>query len=105
MPISQAAPPPIVDVSPGRHRRRVSRRAVPGASVLLVLEGLLPTLLLIAVVVATNLRFMSGGLNSFLGLRVTVKNVLLCLAFVGASIAILRACRVYDARAVRALRS
>ena len=72
-----------------------------GAPLLQAVEAVLPTLVLILVVVTVNLGAMPGGINSFLGIRVTVKNVLLCVGFIAASTAVLRTCGVYNARLVR----
>lgn len=85
-----------------RHRRQGgARRRVPGASLLHVVESALPAVVLALIIIAANLRVMPGGFNSFLSMRVTVKNVLLCVLFTGACAAILRACSVYDLRSVR----
>ena len=85
-----------------RHRRLAStRRIVPGAPLLQATESVLPTVVLALVIIAANLRVMPDGFNSFLSLRVTVKNVLLCVLYIGACSAILRAWGVYDVRRVR----
>jgi len=85
------------------HRRRSgwARRTVPGTPLLHLVESLLPTLLLALIIIAANLRVMPDGFDSFLSLRVTVKNVLLCVLFMGVCAAVLRVCGVYDLRNVR----
>ena len=84
-----------------RDRRAGPARTVSGASLLRAVESALPTLVLVLVVVTVNLGAMPGGIDSFLGIRVTVKNVLLCVGFIAACAAVLDGCRVYDARIVR----
>ena len=85
-----------------RHRRHgTGRRTIPGAPLIQAVESVLPTVVLALVIIAENLHVMSDGFNSFLSLRVTVKNVLLCVLFIGACASILRAWGVYDARSVR----
>jgi exopolysaccharide biosynthesis polyprenyl glycosylphosphotransferase len=73
---------------------------VPGARLLLALEATLPLLTLVAVLIITHLHEMPNGLDGFLSIRVTVKNLLLCAGFLAGWIAILRLCRVYERRAL-----
>lgn len=84
-----------------RVRRSTAPKHVAGAPLLRVVEALLPTLVLLVVVVAANLGTMPAGIDSFLQIRVTVKNVLLGIGLTAGCVAILNACGVYDARAVR----
>ena len=100
-PIFRSASAHAAAQSSRRDRRTVPARTVAGASLLLAVESVLPTLVLVLVVVTVNLRAMPGGIDSFLGIRVTVKNVLLCVGLIAACSAVLRACRVYDLRVVR----
>lgn len=86
-------------------RRLVPHRPVVGVRLLFAIEAALPILVLALVLVAVNLEGMPDGLNDFLSLRVTVKNVLLCVGFLGGWVAILWACRVYDRRYVRTRRA
>lgn len=74
--------------------------AIPGAKLLLPMEAALPTLAIVAVVLLSNRDAMPEGLDGFLALRVTVKNILLGPAFIAGCVFILRACRLYEFRAV-----
>jgi exopolysaccharide biosynthesis polyprenyl glycosylphosphotransferase len=96
----QEAPagPPL---SPNRSHSGAPVQLVAGAPLLFAMEAALPSLLLVTVLLTANLGAMPGGVESFLALRVTVKNVFLCLGFGAGCVAILLMCRVYDARAVR----
>lgn len=78
---------------------------VPGARALLAIEASLPIFILVTALVVTNLGAMPDGLDSFLSIRVTVKNVLLSAGSVAAWVAVLLACRVYDRRVLRSRRS
>lgn len=86
-------------------RRLVPARPVAGARLLFAIEAALPIAVLAVVLVVANLDGMPRGLNDFLSIRVTVKNVLLCAGFLAGWIALLWACRVYDHRHVRGRRS
>jgi exopolysaccharide biosynthesis polyprenyl glycosylphosphotransferase len=85
----------------GRHVHSSPVQAVAGARLLFAIEIALPVLILVAVLVLTNLGAMPDGLDGFLSLRVTVKNVLLCSGFVAGWTVILRVCGLYDRRRVR----
>lgn len=101
LPILQRASAAAAVRSHRADRRALPARAVAGAPLLIGIESVLPTLILVLVVVTVNLGAMPNGIDSFLGIRVTVKNVLLSVGLIAACTAVLRACRVYDARAVR----
>lgn len=82
----------------------VPTRLVMGAPLLFAIEAALPILVLAVVLVGANLDERPGGLNDFLSIRVTVKNVLLSAGFLAGWVALLWACRVYDGRHLRSRR-
>jgi exopolysaccharide biosynthesis polyprenyl glycosylphosphotransferase len=78
-----------------RTRRSAERRAVPGARFLLVLDCAIMLALLCAVLVASNLATMPQGVDDFLSVRVTLKNVLLTIAALASWGFIFRAIGLY----------
>jgi exopolysaccharide biosynthesis polyprenyl glycosylphosphotransferase len=110
--IESIAPHPAVPVSSApRPTRRAERRVVPvrrtaarpirAALALGIVEAFLPTVLLVGVMAGANVGAMPDQLGDFMELRVTVKNVMLCVAYIAACGAVFLACRLYEARAVR----
>jgi exopolysaccharide biosynthesis polyprenyl glycosylphosphotransferase len=78
-----------------RTRRSVERRSVPGARALMVLDCAMMLGLLCLVLVASNLATMPQGIDDFLSVRVTMKNVLLTIAALAAWAFIFRAIGFY----------
>jgi exopolysaccharide biosynthesis polyprenyl glycosylphosphotransferase len=83
------------DASPRMVRRKVPPRAIPFARALVLLEAVLPLAVLCAFVLMFNLREMPSGLNAFLAMRITVKNIVLGGAHVIVTGLALIACRAY----------
>jgi exopolysaccharide biosynthesis polyprenyl glycosylphosphotransferase len=78
---------------------------VPGAGQLAFCDSLAAVLAILAVLISLNLPAVSGGIESFLSARVTVKNVLLLIVLATVWPAIFRCFGLYTARSVRQLAS
>jgi exopolysaccharide biosynthesis polyprenyl glycosylphosphotransferase len=88
-----------IPAAPRRDRR--SAKPVPAAGALLLLEIAVPAAVLFSVLVISNASEMPDGLQSFLSMRVTMKNVLLFAMFEGVWALIFTVCGLYERAAVR----
>jgi hypothetical protein len=109
-PIQQPASPldPLSYEAPARPRRgqpTARRQPVRSATLLACLDGLAAVVAICLVLVFVNLSTLSGGLESFLSARITVKNLLLLIFLVTAWPIVFWLCGLYDAGRVRRRRS
>jgi exopolysaccharide biosynthesis polyprenyl glycosylphosphotransferase len=89
----------------GSRERSLPSRPIPGARLLFLLELALPAITLVSVLVISNVQAMPDGLDSFLSMRVTLKNVLLFALFEGAWGTIFALCGLYQRATLRRTRS
>ena len=94
IPIS--APPIRLRAPDARRQTRIR-----GAGLLACLDSLAAVVAILAVLISLNLPNMSGGVESFLSARISVKNVLLLIFLGTAWPALFHVFRLYDARRLR----
>jgi exopolysaccharide biosynthesis polyprenyl glycosylphosphotransferase len=78
-----------------------TRHCIAGATSLAVFEAVLALSAVVVVLILTNLAAMPDGLNSFLSIRITVRNVLLLLTLAAAWPLIFRIFGLYDAAVIQ----
>jgi exopolysaccharide biosynthesis polyprenyl glycosylphosphotransferase len=94
--------PMIASVPRKMHQRTIAdRRPITAGRLTAALETAIALAALAGVLIVTNLNAMPQGLDSFLSMRVTLRNVLLLAVLILGWPLILRVCGLYTAAAVR----
>jgi exopolysaccharide biosynthesis polyprenyl glycosylphosphotransferase len=100
---SQSFEPSLFVTHPNNPRRPAvaAVKRVPGSTLLAVAETAIALGAIGIVLIVANVAAMPDGLNSFLSIRVTVRNVLLLSAVATAWPAIFHLCGLYEAKVIR----
>jgi exopolysaccharide biosynthesis polyprenyl glycosylphosphotransferase len=85
----------------GHARTHADQQPLKGASILATIDCVIALLSLAAVVIASNRNAMPHGLDSFLSMRVTLKNLLLVMLVLGEWHLVFRALGLYTVGGVR----
>jgi exopolysaccharide biosynthesis polyprenyl glycosylphosphotransferase len=81
--------------------RSSTHRPIPAAGVVAIVDVLIVLSAFLAMIIGINLDYMPAGLDAFLALRFTVKNVIVVSAFVAGTVFVLHCAGLYDAWRVR----
>jgi exopolysaccharide biosynthesis polyprenyl glycosylphosphotransferase len=97
---------PAADASPAippRRHKAVFAQRIPRVDLVTFCDTAAALVALAVVLVATNLDRMPDGLDTFLAVRITLKNVFFIVALVSGWPTVFRVCGLYNARAVQRL--